>query len=304
MRRRFSASQHNLKQHDRGPTVVRRYRLRRLEAGHGRNGTTEGIEDCRLEAESRGPHIFRDGCMSCMFRPRVVRVSAKAGTIPEIEMASYVFMKVLESSPRRYDVGIKILSLGQNERVKREIVKNYITVGDKVLEIGCGTGTLAILCAEKSASVIGFDLSSGMLDTARSKIQERNLTDRVELKQMGAVEMDKAFDDETFDKIVSTLFLSELYSDEQKYVLRQAHRVLRPGGLIIIADEIKPQSLAKRILQLLIRIPLVVIAYILTQTSTKPLKDVENVLAETGFEIIYRKRSRLDFFGLYVARKA
>jgi len=219
-------------------------------------------------------------------------------------MASYVFMKVLESSPRRYDVGIKMLSLGQSDRVKREIVKNYITVGDKVLEIGCGTGTLAILCAEKSASVIGFDLSSGMLDTARSKIQKRELTDRIELKQTGAVEMDKAFDDETFDKIVSTLFLSELYSDERKYVLGQAHRVLKPGGLIIIADEMSARSPAKRVLQLVIRIPLVVIAYILTQTSTKPLKDVENVLAETGFEIIYRKRSRLDFFGLYVARKA
>lgn len=218
-------------------------------------------------------------------------------------MASYVFMKVLESSARRYDAGINMLSLGQSEEVKREIVKNYITVGDKVLEIGCGTGTLAVLCAEKSALVTGFDVSLGMLDIARKKIEESNLTDRIELKHMGAVEMDKAFDDETFHKIVSTLFLSELYSDEQKYVLREAYRVLKPGGLIIIADEIKPQSLAKRILQLLIRIPLVAITYILTQTSTRPLKGIENLLAEAGFEIIYQKKSRLDFFGLYVARK-
>ncbi len=218
-------------------------------------------------------------------------------------MASYVFMKVLESSARRYDVGINMLSLGQSEEVKREIAKNYITVGDKVLEIGCGTGTLAVLCAEKSALVTGFDVSLGMLDIARKKIEESNLTDRIELKHMGAVEMDKAFDDETFHKIVSTLFLSELYSDEQKYVLREAYRVLKPGGLIIIADEIKPQSLAKRILQLLIRIPLVAITYILTQTSTRPLKDIRNLLAEAGFEIIYQKKSRLDFFGLYVARK-
>ncbi|MBC8512443.1 MAG: class I SAM-dependent methyltransferase [Dehalococcoidia bacterium] len=218
-------------------------------------------------------------------------------------MASYVFMKVLESSARRYDAGINMLSLGQSEEVKREIVKNYITVGDKVLEIGCGTGTLAVLCAEKSALVTGFDVSLGMLDIARKKIEESNLTDRIELKHMGAVEMDKAFDDETFHKIVSTLFLSELYSDEQKYVLREAYRVLKPGGLIIIADEIKPQSLARRILQLLIRIPLVAITYILTQTSTRPLKDIRNLLAEAGFEIIYQKKSRLDFFGLYVARK-
>jgi demethylmenaquinone methyltransferase/2-methoxy-6-polyprenyl-1,4-benzoquinol methylase len=218
-------------------------------------------------------------------------------------MASYVFMKVLESSARRYDVGINILSLGQSEVVTREIVKNYITVADKVLEMGCGTGTLAILCAEKSTSVTGFDVSSGMLDIARKKIEESNLTDRIELKHMGAVEMDKAFDDETFHKVVGTLFLSELYSDEQKYALREAYRVLKPGGLIIIADEIRPHSLARRVLQWLIRTPVMVITYVLTQTSTKPLKDVESLLTDAGFEIIYQRKSRLDFFGLYVASK-
>ena len=42
-------------------------------------------------------------------------------------MASYVFMKALESSARRYDAGINILSLGQSNRINREIVRNYIT---------------------------------------------------------------------------------------------------------------------------------------------------------------------------------
>lgn len=218
-------------------------------------------------------------------------------------MASYVFMKILESSAKRYDMGINILSLGQSDKVKKEIVKNYITVGDKVLEVGCGTGTVAILCAEKGASVTGFDISPHMLDIARKKIQERDFTDRVQLKQMGAIEMDKTFDNETFDKIVSTLVFSELYSDEQKYVSRQAYRVLKHGGLIIIADEIKPRSLAKRILQLLVRVPLMVITYILTQTSTKALKDIESLLTDAGFEIVYYKKSLFDSFGLYIARK-
>ena len=218
-------------------------------------------------------------------------------------MASYVFMKVLESSARRYDAGINILSLGQINKIKREIVENYIAAGDKVLEIGCGTGTLAVLCAEKGASVFGFDTSSRMLGIAKKKIREKNLGDRVEIAEMGAIEMDKAFASETFDKVVSTLVFSELYSDEQKYVLAEAYRVLQHGGLIVIADEVRSNSVAKRVIQLLVRIPLMVITYILTQTSTKAVKGIENAIAGAGFEIVHQERRFFDSFGLYVARK-
>ncbi len=218
-------------------------------------------------------------------------------------MASYVFMKILESAPQRYDRGINILFLGQSSRIQQEIVENYINAGDEVLEIGCGTGTLAISCAEKGASVVGFDISSQMLAIARRKVQERNLAGKIQLQEMGAIEMDKAFDSEMFDKIVSTLVFSEFYPDEQKYVLGQAYRILRPGGLIIIADEVRSNSLWKRILHLSIRIPLMVIAYILTQTSTRALKDIRGSITDAGFKIIHEKRSVLDSFRLYVAQK-
>lgn len=221
----------------------------------------------------------------------------------EMGMASYVFMKILESSAQRYDAGINMLSLGHSNRIKRQIVENYIAAGDRVLEIGCGTGTLAILCAEKGASVLGFDISPQMLGIASKKIRERNLGERVQLREMGATEMDKAFDSETFDKVVSILVFSELYPDEQKYVLGEAYRVLKQGGIIIIADEVRPNSPAKRMLQLLVRTPLMVITYIVTQTSTKAVKGIENAIAGAGFEIVHQERRLFDSFGLYVARK-
>ncbi len=219
-------------------------------------------------------------------------------------MVSYVFMKILESSPQRYDAGINLLSLGHINKIHQDIVENYITAGDEVLEIGCGTGTMAILCAEKGASVVGFDISYQMLAIARIKVSERNLTDKIQLREMAATEMDNNFGDGTFDKIVSTLVFSEFYPDEQKYVLREAYRILRPGGLLIIADEVRSNSPWKRILHLLVRLPLMVITYILTQASTRALNGIEDALTDTGFEIIYQKRSFLDSFGLYVARKS
>ncbi|MBA7651654.1 2-methoxy-6-polyprenyl-1,4-benzoquinol methylase [subsurface metagenome] len=219
-------------------------------------------------------------------------------------MVSYVFMKILESSPQRYDAGINLLSLGHINKIHQDIVENYITAGDEVLEIGCGTGTMAILCAEKGASVVGFDISYQMLAIARRKVSERNLTDKIQLREMAATEMDNSFGDGTFDKIVSTLVFSEFYPDEQKYVLREAYRILRPGGLLIIADEVRSNSPWRRILHLSVRLPLMVITYILTQASTRALKGIEDALTSTGFEIIYQKRSLLDSFGLYVARKS
>jgi demethylmenaquinone methyltransferase/2-methoxy-6-polyprenyl-1,4-benzoquinol methylase len=219
-------------------------------------------------------------------------------------MVSYVFMKILESSPQRYDAGINLLSLGHINKIHQDIVENYIAAGDEVLEIGCGTGTMAILCAEKGASVVGFDISYQMLAIARRKVSERNLTDKIQLREMAATEMDNSFGDGTFDKIVSTLVFSEFYPDEQKYVLREAYRILRPGGLLIIADEVRSNSPWRRILHLSVRLPLMVITYILTQASTRALKGIEDALTDTGFEIIYQKRSLLDSFGLYVARKS
>lgn len=218
-------------------------------------------------------------------------------------MASYVFMKILESAPKRYDIGINLISFGQNRKIQEEIVEDYIREGDQVLEIGCGTGNLALSCAKKGASVVAFDISSQMLAIAERKVIEHNLIDKIKFKEMGAIELEKAFNTNTFDRIISTLVFSELYADEQKYVLNQAYRILRPNGLIIIADEVKPRSLWKRIVHSLIRIPLILITYLLTQTSTRALEEIKTTMNDAGFKIIHEKRSFIDSFGLFVGQK-
>jgi len=200
-------------------------------------------------------------------------------------------------------MGINLISFGQSRRIQQEIVEEYICEGNQVLEIGCGTGTLAISCAKKGASVVALDISSQMLAIAARKVREHDLIDKIRLEEMGAIELENAFDDNTFDRIVSTLVFSELYTNEQKYVLSQAYRILKPSGLIIIADEVKPRSLWKRIMHSLIRIPLALITYLLTQTSTKALEDIKGPMMDAGFKIIRERRSFIDSFGLFVGQK-
>jgi len=98
-------------------------------------------------------------------------------------MFNYVYMKILESQPDRYDRGIWWLSFGQSETVKRRIVGEQVTPGSRVLDMGCGTGTLAVLAAEKGAQVTGFDVSPGMLAVARRKVVAGGLTERIELQE-------------------------------------------------------------------------------------------------------------------------
>ena len=212
-------------------------------------------------------------------------------------------MKLLETAPNRYDRGIRLITFGRDLKVKKLIVNRYISEKDYVLDIGTGTGTLAALCAEKGAKVFAFDKSEKMLSIAKEKVKRLNLGDRVTLETMSVVEMDKRFEDETFDKVVAALIFSELSEPELDYALKQIQRVLKKGGLLIVEDEVRPSNFFKKLLFYIIRIPLKIITYIVSQSTTKPVKNIEVKLEKFDFKIIDKKLFFLDSLMLLVARK-
>lgn len=218
-------------------------------------------------------------------------------------MCSYVLMKLLESSERRYDTGINLLTFGNASRVKDDIASRFISKDDRVFEIGVGTGTLAVLCAERGAYVVGIDVSKKMLDVAEEKVKEARLTGNIELKNMSVVETDRHIPDCSFNKVMGTLVFSEMSEDEQRFALKESFRVLKPKGKIIIADEVTPRSLGKKLVYYLIRVPLATMTYLFTQTTTRPLKDIEQKICEAHFRIEYTSRYFLDSLELIVACK-
>jgi len=64
-----------------------------------------------------------------------------------------VFMRWLETTPSKYDRGIQLLTLNKLRPLKEQIASQEVRRGDRVLEIGCGTGTLTVLMAERGATV-------------------------------------------------------------------------------------------------------------------------------------------------------
>lgn len=217
-------------------------------------------------------------------------------------MFSYIYMKILESQPKRYDRGIRWLSLGHADAFKRRIVEEYVREGSSLLEIGTGTGSFAVMAARKSANVLAFDISPGMLEVARKKIESEKLEHRVELREMGVALMDK-LDAGSFDLVVANLVFSELSPDERSYTLHQAFRLLRQDGRLVIADETKPKSPMKRFLYHTVRVPLMLFTFALTQTTTSPVIGIEELVTSEGFRIERIERSSMGSFFCLTALK-
>lgn len=210
-------------------------------------------------------------------------------------------MKILETAPGRYDKGIRILTLGRLGKAYDRLT-SHIRKGQKILDLGCGTGALTIRAAQKAAKVKGIDINSQMLEIAQKRAAEANLAQNVELCEMGVAELGGE-ESESYDIIMSGLCFSELTEDELLYTLREAKRILKPEGLLLIADEVRPKSISKLILNWLIRIPLVTITYLIAQTTTKAVKNLPEKVEKAGLAIQSIKLSKIEDFIELVGRR-
>ena len=97
--------------------------------------------------------------------------------------------------------------------------------------------------------------------------------------------------------------LSELTVEERAFALAQAYRLLEPGGLLLLADEVVPQRALRRALYTAVRVPLALLTYLLTQTTTRALADLSQQVERAGFVIQSYRLNRLHSFATVVARR-
>jgi len=107
--------------------------------------------------------------------------------------------------------------------------------GDAVLDVGCGTGTLAIEVAHRvgrAGRVAGVDPGTQQIARARAKAARRHVP--IEF-QIGVIEQ-LPFPDQTFDVVFSTLMMHHVPASLKRQGLAEIARVLKPGGRLVIAD--------------------------------------------------------------------
>lgn len=216
-------------------------------------------------------------------------------------MSVYILMKILESAPSRYDQGIRILTLGKLDKVYNRLT-SHIKKGQKILDLGCGTGALTLRAAQKGAKVKGIDINPQMLEIAQKQAIKKNLIQNIELCEMGVAELGSE-KSESYDVVMSGLCFSELSEDELIYTLKEIKRILKPGGLLLVADEVRPKSILKRILNELLRFPLVIITYLIIQTTIHSIENLPEKIKKNGLLIESIRLNNLENFIELVAKK-
>lgn len=109
-----------------------------------------------------------------------------------------------------------------------------LSAQDRVLDVGCGYGAGAVACLRhfQPASIVGIDVTELRLDYGRGYVREQGFADRIDLRLGDATRME--FGDASFDKLVSVE--CAFHFDTRADFLREAARVLRPGGTLALTD--------------------------------------------------------------------
>jgi ubiquinone/menaquinone biosynthesis C-methylase UbiE len=121
------------------------------------------------------------------------------------------------------------------ESVHRQLVNQArIQLDQRILEIGCGTGNLAILIKRlhPGAKVVGIDPDPKALARAQRKAGRETLS--MQLHRGFAEEL--PYSDASFDRVVSALMFHHLGPEEKEKTLEEARRVLKPGGSLHLVD--------------------------------------------------------------------
>jgi len=134
---------------------------------------------------------------------------------------------------------------GSSEKKFRDVGLQKLAVqqGERVLEIGFGTGHVCLALAQsvgETGKVYGLDISEGMLSVAQARLHKAGLSGRVELKLGDAAQL--PFEDDFFDAVFSSFTLELFDTPEIPIVLQECKRALKPGGRLCVVAMSKSET--------------------------------------------------------------
>ena len=172
-------------------------------------------------------------------------------TVSDPPEAPYTRGIVLRKAAAVYDLLSPAMLFWQEQQINRRAVAFLgLKPSDLVLDVGCATGNLTLAVSEALSSemggfAIGLDASPQMIAIARKKIM-RGVSKRPCRFDLGVAE-DLPYENETFDAYASSFFFHHLNLEDKHKALKEAYRVLKPGGKCCIIDVDRPSNLIGKI---------------------------------------------------------
>jgi ubiquinone/menaquinone biosynthesis C-methylase UbiE len=216
-----------------------------------------------------------------------------------MSLAAMVLADRSERAVRFYDRWIGLITFGRDTRV-RNMVLAEVRSGDRMLDVGCGTGTLAVAAAAKGATVAAIDRSPAMLAIARQKAAAAGVTVDWRAGEVSS----PSVDGQSFDLVTATFVLSELSRDLAELAVRRLAEALRPGGRLIVADEAPPTQPLVRVLAAIPRAILWLLSFVaLQQLAPTRRHPWRALLEEAGLQVTAVRSFQAGGLVVLVARR-
>ncbi|WP_318641262.1 bifunctional demethylmenaquinone methyltransferase/2-methoxy-6-polyprenyl-1,4-benzoquinol methylase UbiE [Flavobacterium ardleyense] len=139
-----------------------------------------------------------------------------------------------------YDDLNRVISFGIDQKWRKKVVNLVSATNPKnVLDVATGTGDLAIMLSSTPAEeIVGIDISAGMLDIGKKKIAQKNLSQKIEMRQEDSEAL--TFADNSFDAVTVAFGIRNFETLEKG--LAEILRVLKPGGIFVILETSVPEK--------------------------------------------------------------
>jgi len=180
--------------------------------------------------------------------------------------------------------------VGERAMKARLIAQAAIAPGHDVLDLGSGTGTLALMVKERcpEARVCGVDVDPCILAIARRKASAASR----DVRFVEGSATDPPFAAGSFDRILTTLVLHHLTTPQKRAALAAARRLLRPGGELHVADWGRPQNALMRLAAMSFRL------FDGGETTAANLAgELPTLIADAGFVDVRETEHRMTAFG-------
>ncbi len=149
--------------------------------------------------------------------------------------------QMFDTIAEKYDPMNRLMSLGNDHAWRKKAILSLKELNPKkILDIATGTGDFAIAACRllSPEKITGIDISEGMLNVGRQKIEKLNLTDHIALQVGDSMQLD--FDAQTFDAVTVAFGVRNFESLHKG--LSEIYRVLKTGGVAVILELSEPEN--------------------------------------------------------------